>query len=255
MVIAYRDFLMKNDQAPKTIARKLSCISSVFNEMVFAQETKSNPVRGVKRLKAETVKKKTFLDDDELDRLLALFPDESKLWQLQNRTILCVLAESGQRITSLLNTKKKHVSMMGTTPVLQLTTKGGTKRLLPCPPESARLLMKLLTYRLDDDDFIFQATRGKRSEGKPLTRQSVHLLIKTSLRRIGVDTSRSSHSMRRSLITKALENDVPLDRVQNMIAFHQNPQTTLIYKKDAEFRLEKHPLLGLFEKKKPTEVE
>lgn len=248
MVIAYRDFL--KHQAPKTIARKLSCLSSVFQELVFAQEMKTNPVSSVKRLKAQTVKQKSFFEDSEIEQLLGLFPDESKLFQLQNRTLLCLLAESGQRITSILRLKKKDVSMMGDVPVIQITVKGGTKKLLPVPDQAARLLLKLIAHRTIEEDFVFQATRGKKTINQPITRQAAHLLLKNSLRRINANPNRSLHSMRRSLITKALENEVPLDRVQNMIAFHANPQTTLIYKKDAEFRLENHPLLDLFKTKK-----
>lgn len=251
-IISYRDWLISKDQAPKTICRKLSCISSVMNEVVFAQEAKLNPCSGVKRLKPEAAKAKTFLTDRETKKLLALFPDEEKLYQLQNKTLLSIFAFTGQRVSSVISRKKKNVSMMGSVPVLELKIKGGTKKLLPLPPEPARLLLKLLAYRPNDEDYIFQPTRGRRKENKHISRVAVHSLIKTSLRRIKADTTRSSHSFRRSLISLLLnEHELPLQVVQETIAFHKNPQTTLEYKKDYELRLETHPLLETFKEQKP----
>lgn len=251
-IIAYRDWLTLKEQAPATISRKLSCLKSIFDEMLFAQEIKTNPCSSVKRVKADSVKAKTFLSDREIKKLLALFPDEEKLYQLQNKTILSLLAFTGQRITSIVSLKKKQISMMGQTPVLQLKVKGGTQKLLPVPEEPARLLMKLLSHRLNDEDFVFQGTRGQKTKGKAISRVAIHSLIKTSLRRIKAEPTRSAHSFRRSLITSMLNtHQVPLESVRETIAFHRSPSTTLLYKKDYEFRLEAHPLITAFNLLKP----
>lgn len=256
IIIAYRDWLISKDQAPKTICRKLSCISSVMDEVVFAQEAKSNPCSAVKRVKPESTKAKTYFSDREIKQLIALYPDEEKLYQLQNKTLISIFSFTGQRVSSVVNLLKKNVSMMGATPVLELKIKGGSKKLLPLPEEPARLLIKLLRYRLNDDDYIFQATREKRGKRKPLSRIAVHSLIKTSLKRIKADTSRSSHTFRQSLISACLNvHKIPLETVKETIAFHKNPQTTLEYKKDYEFRLEAHPLITTFNEPKTKSEE
>ena len=68
VVSDYRDFLITQKKANKTINRKLATISSFLTALVAEQKLKSNPVV-CRRPPSETVKVKTWLNKNEAEKV------------------------------------------------------------------------------------------------------------------------------------------------------------------------------------------
>jgi len=87
------------------------------------------------------------------------------------------------------------------------------------------------------------ALKGQGSDDEPMRRQSVGELLKTTLRRLKLDTGRSLHSSRRTVISNLLENGARIESVAEL-AGHANINTTAKYNVRKE-ELEDNPLLSL----------
>ena len=247
-LISWRDEMLKAELAPNTICLRISAVSSLCESLLHSQELEINPVKSIKRPPAENRKAPSYFKDREIQKMLDLFSDHSKTFQLQNAAVIATLAFTGQRVSSILNLKKSHLLHMGDILTIALTTKGLKRRTLPVPAVAADLLKKLASLR-SDDEYLFQGTRGKKTTGKPINRRTVHALIKTSLRRAKCETSKSSHSFRRSLVSKMVNDEkIPVDKVRELITFHSSIATTLRYKKEYSESVDKHPLIEVFNK-------
>lgn len=68
----------------------------------------------------------------------------------------------------------------------------------------------------------------QRRNELPLTRQGLNTLIKTLAKRAGITEQVTSHVLRHSAITNALESGASLRKVMNL-ARHTEPRTTMRY--------------------------
>jgi site-specific recombinase XerD len=115
--------------ANKSVNLHLATLSSVFQEYFFKGEIKTNPVARVKRPDSSTKKLKVQLTDREIERMIEAFSEK----EFHLKTAFILFATTGQRGTSILNRKKKHIHYLEGRMVLSLKLKGGKQKLLPLP--------------------------------------------------------------------------------------------------------------------------
>ncbi len=237
-VIAWRESLRVR-YAPMSVNRKMSALSSLFKELQEAQLVKENPVDGVKRPEAKIKRPRTGFKDAEVVRVLESF-DEGKLQGLQSKTLFAFLFYTGVRVSEALSVRVKDIELQGGVPVVHIQGKGDRHRVLPLNHKLYRLTKELVERRSKErSDFLF--TRVQNDRGEKMDRSSVLKLMKDTLKRLGLDPSRSPHSTRRTLISNLLENGARLESVQK-IAGHAQPTTTVKYNVRDE-KIEDNPLL------------
>ena len=243
-IIAYRDWLLAEDNANKTVNRKLSALSSLFKELRHEQVIPLNPAESVRRPPSDIKKSRTSFSDIEIKRLLSLY-DEDTRQGLQNKTLLALLAYSGQRISTVLNLRVKDLQVIEGLTILSLKVKGGKLRQLPIGFEPARLVAKVMKEKKSTEDYLFSPLQGKKKgENKPISRESVHGLIKRSLARIKASPNKSAHGFRRSVLTKLLNTEgVSAEQVREEVSFHSSLDTLSIYKMKIEKKMAETPIL------------
>lgn len=241
-VIAYRDFL-REKYSPTSINRKMSAISSLFTELQGARIVDINPVEGVKRPQSIPRRPRLGFSDEEVNQILDSH-DGTTLQGLNTKAVLSFLLYTGCRISEALSVLVSDIEDRGNLKVVVIRGKGDKLRTLPLHPKLLKTLMELTERRQKGQgDYLFTRVKGEGNDDEPMRRQSVGELLKTTLRRLKLDSGRSLHSSRRTVISNLLENGARIESVAEL-AGHANINTTARYNVRKE-ELEDNPLLTL----------
>jgi site-specific recombinase XerD len=100
-LIAWRKDLERRGLAPSSIRRKLAAVASLFDHLCEVNAVSHNPVRGVKRPKAEGNEGKTPALGDGQARALLEAPPENTLKGKRDRAILATFLHHGLRCEEL----------------------------------------------------------------------------------------------------------------------------------------------------------
>ena len=241
-VIAYRDFL-REKYSPTSINRKMSALSSLFTELQGARLLDINPVEGVKRPQSIPRRPRLGFSDEEVNRILDSHTTTT-LQGLNTKAVLSFLLYTGCRISEALAVRVSDIEDRGNLKVVVIRGKGDKIRTLPLHPKLLKTLLELTDRRQKrSGDYLFTRVKGEGKGDEPMRRQSVGELLKTTLRKLKLDTGRSLHSSRRTVISNLLENGARIESVAEL-AGHANINTTARYNVRKE-ELEDNPLLTL----------
>jgi site-specific recombinase XerD len=174
----------------------------------------------------------TFLDHDELDRLL-LAPDLNTLHGKRDRAILDLLFSTGLRVSELANLKKKDIN--SETGEFSVKGKGGKVRVVFIDERAKESLKKYLQSRNDQSEFLFisygHANKLVTSNQLPdtsITPRSIQRMIKKYATSAGITKKVSPHTFRHSFATDLLMSGADLRAVQSLLG-HSSVTTTQIY--------------------------
>jgi site-specific recombinase XerD len=222
----------------------VSALSSLFTELQGARVVDHNPVEGVKRPQSIPKRQRTGFSDDEVNRILDSF-DTAAIQGLNTKAVLSFLLFTGCRISEALAIRVSDIEDRGNVKVVCLRGKGEKIRTLPLHPKLLKVLLELIERRQKKaNDYLFTRVKGQGSENEPMRRQSVGEILKTTLRRLKLNTGRSLHSSRRTVISNLLENGARIESVAEL-AGHANINTTQRYNVRKE-EIEDNPLLSLY---------
>ena len=181
-IIAFRDYLISKSYSAKTIATKMSALSSLFDAMIEDQLIKHNPVKGIKRPAQEYSTVKASYVDSVSAKAMRSGPDESTLIGLRNATIFYTLFGTGCRVSELCHLKVKDFfqeqSVEGQFYILDFQTKGGKRK----KTAIAQVLTNKIQSYLDQSGhadneeaplFLSMGRRLKPDEQKHLSRDVV----------------------------------------------------------------------------------
>lgn len=239
-IIEYRDSIIDN-YAPNTIHRKLSSLSSLFNELIQAKLMGENPVIGVQRPKAIAIREKTGLSDDEINRICNFY-DGKSIQSLQNKALLTFLSYTGCRISEVISVRLSDIKTENDIKVVIIKGKGAKIRKIPLHPKLWVVLKELIRRREKiEEDYIFTAVQKKLTS--PIRRHSVHNMLKKTILALGLNIDKTLHSFRRGVISNLLENGHRIECVAE-VSGHSNINTTKGYLVREE-KMEDNPLLSL----------
>lgn len=237
MIMAYRDFLVQKNLSNKSINLHLATLSSVFQEYLFKQEIKENPVSRVKRPPTDTKKIKHHLTDKEIERLTNTFRNN----QFHLKCAFVVMATTAQRASSILNLKKEDIHYLDGKMVLSLKIKRGKQKLLPVPMLTESLLKELIQNKIDSD-YLFV---GRNQINKPLSLRSFNQTLKVKAKKARIRKELSSHVCRRSLLSKMIMKGHSLDKIKDSVSFHSDINTLYQYRSNQEYDLKENPILAM----------
>ncbi len=214
-----------------TIARRMATLRTYFRFLARERLVPGNPTLGVQSPKL-TRKLPSFLDWDELQRLLAI-PDESPLG-LRDRALLELLYATGMRVGEIaeldirrLDWEEAEIRVLG---------KGNKERMVLMSDNAMRHLRRYLdearpALRPRSTDRLF-LNRG----GTPLSPRSIHRMLTAHARKAGIAKAISPHTMRHTFATHLLEGGADLRVVQELLG-HVSLSTTQIYTHVSQDRL------------------
>ena len=148
--------------------------------------------------------------------------------------MLGTLAYTGARVGAVARLRRGDLEDQGPQRVLRFREKGGKQREIPVRHDLDRWLGEYLEaagiHADPKESPLFRSALGKQKQltDRPLSANSMGLMLKRRLRDAGLPPIFSPHSFRVLVVTDLLSQDVPLEDVQ-YLAGHANPRTTQIY--------------------------
>jgi len=215
-------FLHRQGQQPKTIKRKLSSLSSLFNYLIKEGLLDSSPVIDIQAPKLTRSLPET-LEVETLERLLDI-PSDSFV-NARDRAMLEVFYSSGLRLSELSGLDWSDFSFDDKT--VEVMGKGNKARLVPIGRKAIEALCAWQEYRQQKlaigDNAVFISTRGQRIHPRSIQQRVNHWQKK-----LGIEQSVYPHKLRHSFATHMLQSSGDLRAVQELLG-HADISTTQIY--------------------------
>jgi len=231
-VIAWRDDLARRELGGATVRHRLAALSSLFEYLCEKNAVSHNPVKGVKRPKAESGEGKTPALGDHQARELLTAPGDETVKEKRDRAILSTLLFHALRREELCKLKVKDFrNMRRGVPHLVVSGKGERTRYLPLHPGTNALIHDYLdaaSHSADDNGALFRPIRNNRTGklDKPLDPDMVYRLVRAYSAELGFEIG--AHTLRATAATNALDHQADIAKVQEWLG-HANIATTRIY--------------------------
>jgi integrase/recombinase XerD len=231
-VIAWREDLARRELGGATVRHRLAALSSLFEYLCEKNAVTHNPVKGVKRPRAESGEGKTPALGDHQARELLASPAGERLKDKRDRAILSTLLYHALRRDELCKLKVRdfHHTRRGV-PHLKVSGKGEKTRYLPLHPGTNTLIHEYLEasgHAADENGPLFRPVKNNRTgtlEGA-LTPDGVYRLVRSYSAQLGFEIG--AHALRATAATNALDNQADIAKVQEWLG-HSNISTTRIY--------------------------
>lgn len=257
-VLAWRDSLIWAKQSNHTVAAKLSALRSFYT---FLQKTNPelvayNPADAqlVPPPRLASVLKGRALTSKEVGYLL-YGPDRSKMDGARDYALMLVMLRLSLRVSEVSSMRKSFIVWKHGRWTLTLKVKGGAEEMWPLPPDVKRAIddyLKLDALRRSywaenrtEDQFIFQPTVNFRTGAynRGLTRQMIANIVRKWAFYTGIKGTVTPHDLRRTAITRALNQGRTYREVQ-MMSKHKDPKTVMRYDYERD-NLERNPVNSL----------
>ncbi len=231
-VIAWRDDLASRALGGATVRHRLAALSSLFEHLCERNAVTHNPVKGVKRPRAESSEGKTPAIGDHQARELLAAPGDETIKEKRDRAILSTLLFHALRRDELCKLKVKDArhARRGV-PHLKVAGKGDKTRYLPLHPGTNELIHDYLDaagHGEEEGGALFRPIRNNRTGRleKALTPDGVYKLVRRYSADLGFEIG--AHALRATAATNALDHQADIAKVQEWLG-HSNIATTRIY--------------------------
>lgn len=242
-VIAFRNHLANQGYERTSINRKLSSLKAFFRMMVAAGIVESNPADSslVRGYRVDTSVSSKAIASAALQRILAVIEqEEDPLVRSRDRALFYLLTYGGLRRSEAANVAWEDVRQEGAFFVLTLpVTKSGVPQDVKLQPVVVHFLTE---YRQElqrhghagaGPDRAFISLSRNASHGRPLTAQSVNLIVKRHALRAAVPSNITAHMFRHTCCTLAIEGGAKPQQVQSHLR-HKDLKTTMRYYEERE---------------------
>lgn len=212
--------------SPRSIARATSALRGLFRFLFAEKRIRADPTSGLENPRRWMTLPK-LLSREDVDRLLEA-PDVETPKGLRNKAMLELLYACGVRASELATLRLGSLHLADG--FLIVKGKGSKERVVPVADSSARWVARWIAGPR-------AARRGAASSpwlfpgigARPLTRQTVFLVLKAAARKAGLDPQAvSPHVLRHSFATHLVDGEADLRAVQMMLG-HASIATTEIY--------------------------
>ncbi|MBI4244739.1 MAG: tyrosine-type recombinase/integrase [Planctomycetes bacterium] len=231
-VIYYRDTLLKGQKDKTTINKKLACLRGFFSYLAALGVLIKNPADRnlVKGFRITNISRTLGLNRVEIKSLLDACNDGT-VYGLRDKAVSLLGIIEGLRRSEIAHLKMKDItSEEGILVLLLRDTKSGDfykVKLKAMVKEAINKYIDALPIKLKFNDHVF-ISLSNNSKGKPLSDHSINDIIKHRCQKAGIAKRITSHSLRHTCVTLALEGGAPIPKVQAHVR-HKDPKTTIRY--------------------------
>ncbi len=176
-------------------------------------------------------KQVTFLQYEEVERMIDAVPQDESLNHLRDRAILELLFSSGLRVSELVNLDRGHINTKRRE--FMVRGKGQKDRPIFISQSAASMIDQYLAARTDTLAPLFlNYSRNNVSDTsgnyRRLSPRSIQRMVEKYAKLAGITKHVSPHTMRHSFATDLLMNGADIRSVQSMLG-HSNISTTQVY--------------------------
>jgi len=235
----WRDHLIAQRKSDATVRLKLSVIRSMFDYLKIAGIVDQNPaLTKLVRPPAQSEDLRgRALTNKEVNYLVA-GPDQSTTEGARDFTLILLMLRTSLRVGEACSLKASSVKWSHGRWTLKFKVKGGRERTIPLPSEVKKSIDNYLQIDRDrrkihksdgPEAFIFQPITNYRTLNfnKAISKQMAWNIVKKWGEFGGIGKI-SPHDLRRTAITKALDQGMTYRQVQ-MMTGHKDPKTVMRY--------------------------
>jgi site-specific recombinase XerD len=241
-VIAWRESMTAKELAAHTIATKLAVLSALFDYLrdygILARNPAAAKLVPRPRKPLQSPKGKA-LSVKEVRYLLYSIHRDNPV-DLRDFAIVYLLLRLGLRVSEAAALKISDLQVVDRQWVIDYRSKGGRRERQPLPLDVKKVIDDYLeadrinraeTKTGGENAYLFQADVERRhfSNSRPLSTRHLWHLVKTRAEKAGLGRL-SPHDLRRTAITKAFQQNLPLTSILNM-SKHKSVETLMIYNK------------------------
>ena len=234
-LLAWRKHLEVTGSGPATIRRKLAAIASLFDHLCEQNAVTHNPVRGVKRPKADANEGKTPAVADGQARAMLEAPPADTLKGKRDRAILAVLFYHGLRREEVCKLRVKDLEQRQGVMHLRIHGKGGKIRFVPAHPAALGRIADYLEaagHGEDANGALFRPMKNPRTGRLDVALSPGKVdecVVRFYARRLKFGASGfGPHVARATAATHALGQGADMAKVQEWLG-HANIATTRGY--------------------------
>lgn len=217
--------------SPATINLWLAGVKALFGWATERGKLSYNPaalIKGASRKGTKKHHKREVLTPSEMRRVLSI-PDTTKQG-LRDKAILALMAYTGVRSIEVHRADYKDLHTQGGRLVLFVQGKGHIEAddfVVIANPNLESALSAWLAVRGKQGGALF-CSLSNRSQDERLSLRALRFIVKDYFAKAGVVGNKSTHSLRHTAITTAIQAGAPLQKVMSM-SRHANIDTLMIY--------------------------
>ena len=247
----WRDQLMREGKKASTVTLKLSVLRSFFEYLKAYGRISLNPA--ATRLVPpppvpESLSGRALVPQDA--RYLFASPDRGKPDGARDYALILLMARLSLRVAEVASLRSSSITWSHGRSIIRFKVKGGRERTLPLPAdvkEAIHAYLKLDRSRRriagtdGADAYLFQPHTNPRTlvYNKPLSTRMIHRIVRKYADFAGIGDL-SPHDLRRTAITRALDQGFSIREVQ-MMSGHKDIRSLLRYDHSRE-NLEMNPV-------------
>ncbi|HVR42651.1 MAG TPA: site-specific tyrosine recombinase XerD [Thermoanaerobaculia bacterium] len=233
-LIRYFQALRGAGISTRSVARALASIRGMYRFLTAERHLQGDPTENLDNPKLWS-SLPTSLLPSEIEALIAA-PDLATTLGLRDRAMLEVLYATGLRVSELIRIRIDDLVLDAG--FLRAFGKGSKERIVPFGDAARDTVVAWIERGRPELDRHGDPALFLSNRGRPLSRQSVWMMIEKYARRAGITARISPHVLRHSFATHLLENGADLRSVQVMLG-HADISTTQIYTHVTRARLQK----------------
>lgn len=220
----YLKYLYERDLNKNSICRKLSSVRGLYNYLVKEEIITDNPLNFVTNPKKEKYLPK-FLNNSDMDKLFSACKDNTGIEQ-RDSLIIELLYATGLRVSELVNIKIKDIDIKER--VIKVLGKGSKERIVIYNNHTSKALQKYLNDGYHDFNKKNTGYLILNKNGDKLSDRYIRNIIDKKIRKAGINTKISPHTLRHTFATDMLEQGADLVTVKELLG-HESLNTTSIY--------------------------
>lgn len=237
-VLYYIKALEERGISPYSINFYVSAISTFFKYLIdFEYKQGSNPCDNIQRLDTQNVEQKQeYLTEDEYKRLLnAVYIKTSKARKFEftskrDALLITLNLTVGMRVSESLSLTVDQFN----NDIITIIGKGNKKRSFKITDEIRQRFNEYMKVRSqafnedqEDNGLLFISVNGKELHTKDINKN-----LKKYCERADISKDISSHCLRRTCVTKYLNDGVPIAKVAVLVGHSSVTTTQRYYKED-----------------------
>lgn len=229
-IMAYREQL-KSKLKAASVQKHIVVIRN-FYRWYHIEGLGANAAEGIKGMKIESSFKRESLTVEASQRLLqkARFHARKSIIGKRNYALIALLLTTGLRTIEVERADVQDISFIDDSKVLYIMGKGHDEKdsYVKLAPEVYHLIEDYLIARQDEYPPLF-INHTKPFLGERIKTRMVSMIVKETLREIGIDNPKySAHSLRHTAATLSLLEGANIEETQQLLR-HKDPATTQIY--------------------------
>lgn len=218
----------ERDASISTRNQRLASLKSFYKYVQLSEPDLFNTCSQILSIKNKKISRKiiSYFKEDEIKIMIDYLNSQKSLKYL---TIICVLYETGARVSELINIKLNDLNLSENASI-KLYGKGNKVRIVPISKELVALINKYIKeIYVNYNDFLFFSNQKKQ-----YNRKSVNYIINKVIKELNAlypskfNQNYSPHSFRHSKGTHLYNNGTPLLYIKDFLG-HSTITTTEIY--------------------------